>query len=364
MRSTRATSLRCRIGSFPCDRGAAFGEATSILDPARGLSPSRRAGVGVRYFPQAFSDRRARHHDGPRAGARRGARDRDARPARAGRTTARRRRSRGDDEAQTFVELEGGGKDAFTRMLRDGLYAAYTWRVRQFKEAKPTRRRSASRPDGRPYGFVETAEGGRARRGARRRRGARASPKRRRARAGTSTSRRSRSSSRARSAGRRRTRRSHLHLRALVADAERRAATGCASWSSGDRLTEVTHFIKIPEAFTRRYASMRSANEAIGIGSVVGMALLYVVGGIGIGLFFMLRRALGAVAASAALWGVVVGAAAGAGVAQRVPAAVDDLRHRRCRASTFLAQQIAVADGERSSASRCSSRCRSWPPRR
>ena len=36
---------------------------------------------------------------------------------------------------------------------------------------------------------------------------------------------------------------------------------------SGDRLTEVTHFIKIPEAFTRRYASMRSANEIIGIGS-------------------------------------------------------------------------------------------------
>ena len=39
---------------------------------------------------------------------------------------------------------------------------------------------------------------------------------------------------------------------------------------SGDRLTEVTHFIKIPEAFSRRYARMRSANEAIGIGSVVG----------------------------------------------------------------------------------------------
>ena len=35
---------------------------------------------------------------------------------------------------------------------------------------------------------------------------------------------------------------------------------------------------------------MRSANDAIGIGSVVGMALLYVVGGIGVGLFFMLRQ--------------------------------------------------------------------------
>ncbi len=39
-----------------------------------------------------------------------------------------------DEETQTFVELEGGGKEAFTRMMRDGLYAAYTWRVRHFAE--------------------------------------------------------------------------------------------------------------------------------------------------------------------------------------------------------------------------------------
>src|SRR3989337_2506059 len=38
-----------------------------------------------------------------------------------------------DTETQTFVELEGGGKDTFTAMLRDGLYSAYTWRVRHFR---------------------------------------------------------------------------------------------------------------------------------------------------------------------------------------------------------------------------------------
>ena len=37
---------------------------------------------------------------------------------------------------------------------------------------------------------------------------------------------------------------------------------------SGDKLTAVTYFLKIPEAFTRRYASMRSANELIGLGWV------------------------------------------------------------------------------------------------
>ena len=48
--------------------------------------------------------------------------------------------------------------------------------------------------------------------------------------------------------------------------------------------------MKVPEAFSRRYESMRSANDAIGVGSVVAMLVLYGVGGIGIGLFFMLRR--------------------------------------------------------------------------
>ncbi len=61
-----------------------------------------------------------------------------------------------DSAAQTFVELEGGGKAAFTAMLRDGLYAAYTWRVRHFREGETNETLVRFTPDGRPYGFVET----------------------------------------------------------------------------------------------------------------------------------------------------------------------------------------------------------------
>ena len=60
-----------------------------------------------------------------------------------------------DGEAQTFIELEGGGKAAFTAMLRDGLYAAYTWRVRHFREGETNETVVRFTPDGRPYGFVE-----------------------------------------------------------------------------------------------------------------------------------------------------------------------------------------------------------------
>ena len=127
---------------------------------------------------------------------------------------------------------------------------------------------------------------------------------------------------------------------------------------SGDRLTEVTHFIRIPEAFTRRYQNMRSANEAIGIASVVGMMLLYVVGGIGVGLFYMLRSRW-------VLWrqAAAVGrggrAAAGARHGERVAADVDDVRHGRAARDV---SRPADRDGRRDvrRASPSFSACRSW----
>ena len=128
-------------------RRPAFWIALAVLSAAGTL-------LGIRYFPQAFSILsldltmdRGRALDEARAIA---ARDR------LGPAGFRQAASfGGDEEAQTFVELEGGGKDAFTRMLRDHLYAAYTWQVRHFKEGDPNETTIRFTPDGRPYGFVE-----------------------------------------------------------------------------------------------------------------------------------------------------------------------------------------------------------------
>ena len=195
-----------------------------------------------------------------------------------------------DEETQTFVELEGGGKEAFTQMMRDGLYAAYTWRVRHFAEGQSNETTIQFTPDGHPYGFDERLdENGPGRRaasrcGASHRRGCGArelAGGRRRA---------SRSSSRARSAGRaaasitpsptsgprRRSNEGRYRLELVVVG---RSADRASATSSRSRRRS-----------RRRYENMRSANEAIGVGSAVGMVLLYVFGGIGVGLFFMLRR--------------------------------------------------------------------------
>src|SRR5881409_851053 len=57
----------------------------------------------------------------------------------------------------------------------------------------------------------------------------------------------------------------------------------------GDKLTELTHFVQIPEAFTRRYEEMRASNDAIGAFSQIVTFGLYILGFCGVGLFFMIR---------------------------------------------------------------------------
>ena len=61
----------------------------------------------------------------------------------------------GDEEVQTYVELEAGGKDAFARMIRDGRYAPSAWRVRHFREHDPNETWIRFAPAGVPIGFVE-----------------------------------------------------------------------------------------------------------------------------------------------------------------------------------------------------------------
>jgi hypothetical protein len=292
--------------------------------------------IGVRFFPQAFSIvalditmDRGHALDEARAVASRNT------PGPAGYREAA--SFSGDDEAQTFVELEGGGKEAFTRMLREHLYEAYTWRVRHFKDGETNESTIRFTPDGRPYGFVEQlredAPGP----------ALDAAAARRIAEEGA-------------------TARWNIDLSkySLVEPGQERRPSGRVDHTftyeradetlkegryrlrlvvSGDRLTEVTPFIKIPEAFTRRYTSMRSANDLIGIGSTVGLVLLYVIGGIGVGMFFMMRRRY-VLWRCAALWGIGVGGMQTLASLNEFPLiwmTYDTAIPR----STFLAQQVA-----------------------
>ena len=195
----------------------------------------------------------------------------------------------GGDPAQSFIELEGGGKAAFASLLRDELYSAYTWRVRLFKESETTQTTVQFRPGGEPYEFAETLKQNTS--------GAALTPDQARVIAENSARgapwrlplekyQAVETSQVKRPGGRidhtftyerpdRKLGEGRIRLRLVV---------------SGDRFTALNHFIKVPEAFSRRYEEMRSANNAIAAGGSVTMVLLYIVGGCLGGFLFLLRQ--------------------------------------------------------------------------
>lgn len=59
-----------------------------------------------------------------------------------------------EPEVQFFIELAGGGKQAFTQMMHNHDYEPYTWKVRHFKEHDTHETLIAFSPDGKPYDFL------------------------------------------------------------------------------------------------------------------------------------------------------------------------------------------------------------------
>ncbi len=211
-----------------------------------------------------------------------------------------------DQQVQSFVELEAGGKEAFSRMIADGLYWPYSWQVRRFAEFEANETVVRFSPAGLPIGFEETLsedEAGPA---------LEAAAAREIAERGAVTDWGV-----------------DLGDYELVEEAVEVRPSGRADHSfvyqrpdptvgeegryrlrltvSGDRLTELTHFVKVPEAFSRRYEEMRSANNGIAVGASVAAAILYIVGGCVIGLFMLLRKRW-VLWKQALKWGIVVAA--------------------------------------------------------
>lgn len=194
----------------------------------------------------------------------------------------------GDREVQVFVELEGGGTQAFQEMMKSGFYMPYTWKVRHYRPGETKEAGFVFTPDGRPYGFsVKLPE---------KEPGA-AFPADTALRIATTSASTEwgidlsayvlvEQSQEVRPSGR--IDHTFVYERPNIMIGEGRYRLRLVV--GGDRLTELTHFVKVPEAFKRRYQEMRSANEAIGVASSLGMAILYIVIGCGVGLFYLLRQ--------------------------------------------------------------------------
>lgn len=188
---------------------------------------------------------------------------------------------------QFFVELDAGGKKAFEAMMKEDLYQPFTWQVRFFKQHLPEEATVIFTSDGKPYGFTQKYS-------------------------------------------------ENLPGAQLTVEQARPIAEqGAAQWAvnlaeykpieaskevvasgridhmfvyerpdikigegfyrlrirvSGDKLSELTHFVQVPESFIRKYTQMRSANETLAYYAKIAIAIFYFLGGCILGLLYLMRR--------------------------------------------------------------------------
>ena len=193
-----------------------------------------------------------------------------------------------DGATQNFVELAAGGKPRFAELLSGEIYAPYWWEVRLFKPNETAEARVRFKPDGSPYGFqlkVPEALPGAALDASAARAIAETGARRDWAIDFAPYKLLEQSDVR-RSSGRVDHAFVYERERETLGDGRFRLRLGV----SGDRLSEVSHYVYVPEAFKLRFQEMRSDNETIAKVASLAAAASYGIGGCIIGTLLLLRR--------------------------------------------------------------------------
>lgn len=207
-----------------------------------------------------------------------------------------------DSCVKTFVELENG-KDALTDMLNNHLYEIYYWHVRHFKEHEVREASIYFAPDGTPYGFNETLSQDEP--------GASLSVQEAQSLAedmalqwdvDLSLYKQVEASHEVMPGGR--TDHTFVYERTDITAGE--GLYRLRVDVKGDKVCALYRFVKVPEAFNRKYEQMRSANNTIALTASFAMYILYIFGGCLIGLFFLYRKNW-VLFKPAFKWGIVFG---------------------------------------------------------
>jgi len=200
----------------------------------------------------------------------------------------------GDQTLQNYVELEGGGKAAFATLIDSSAYSPLWWEVRLFKPGVVDEVTVRFRPDGSAYGFTRELPETFA-------------PEERTHLALDSDAARQIGETRAREDWAvdfgsytliERTQQQRTNGRVDHSFVYRRTKDddiGAAHFRlrlevDGDVLAAVERQAQVPEAFTRRFAELRSANNTLASAASLAAALVYGVGGCILGVLWLLRR--------------------------------------------------------------------------
>lgn len=194
-----------------------------------------------------------------------------------------------DELTKTFVELEAGGKDALIAMIDHNLYQPYYWMIRCFKPYEQHEALIYFTPDGNPYGFKETLSED--------------SPGNNISTTQAQSIAESfmtatpwfipvdayhivETSQETYPSGRLDHTFTYERIQEKIGDGFYRLKIVI----SGDHVSELSHVVKVPDAFKQRYQQMRSANETIASIATIFMLLAYVMGCCFIGLFFLMHE--------------------------------------------------------------------------
>ena len=195
-----------------------------------------------------------------------------------------------DEKVKTFVELDAGGKQALVDMIDKNLYQAYTWRVRLFKPFEQREATIIFTPNGTPYGFKELLSENEKINNLSIHQAQKKAEQRITSKPWSivlsdytlvETSQETVPSGRI----------DH----SFVYERSEKISDGFYRLSvvvSGDHVSELNHFVKVPEQFMQRYQEMRSKNENIAYLGNLLMIILYIIGCCFMGLFYLMRKRL------------------------------------------------------------------------
>ncbi len=247
-----------------------------------------------------------------------------------------------DDEAQNYIELDGGGKAAFARLVDGRLYAPYWWEVRLFRPGTIDEAVVRFRPDGTVDGFTRRLAEDHVRDAATQALTPEAAQALARA-AATATwgvdlapYRLIETSAQTRATGR-------VDHRFVYERAEQfgEGRIRLQLAVAGDELVDVSPSFFVPESFERRFQELRSANNTIAAVASIAAGLFHGFVGCILGTLWLLRtRTLQVKPALVA--GLVVGLLLGASTLANYPAAWFAFPTTR-NADSFWWREIATA---------------------
>ncbi len=196
-----------------------------------------------------------------------------------------------DENAQNYIELEGGGREAFARLMEGDAFAPYWWDVRLFRSGVIDEVLIRFRPDGRISGFTRKVAETYVRDPAT----MALDPEQALLLARVVAAKDwgvdfaawqlLEKSQQTRTTGR-------VDHQFVFERGERlgEARIRLQLVVDGDELIQVQPYMHVPESFMRRFAELRSANSTIAGMAGIGAGLLYGLGGCVLGSLWLLRR--------------------------------------------------------------------------